>query len=60
MYITGCYDKKYFCTYKEQCIYWFNQGGWRNNRGTIQKLREQGALIDVYLACNEIGKAILS
>ena len=35
MYITGSFDKRYFCTYEEQCIYWFNQGGWQNNKRTI-------------------------
>lgn len=60
MYITGSYDKRYFCTYEHQCIYWFNQGGWQRNTGTIRKLRERGILLDVYSQCNEIGKAILS
>jgi len=60
MYITGSFDKRYFCTYEEQCVYWFNQGGWQNNKQTIRKLRDQGILMDVYFACNEIGKAILS
>ena len=38
MYITGSYDKKYFCDYEEQCIYWFNHEGWCKNKGTIKKL----------------------
>ena len=27
MYITGGYNKRYFCDYKHQCIFWFNRGG---------------------------------
>ena len=27
MYTTGYYDKRYFCIYEHQCIYWFNQEG---------------------------------
>ena len=60
MYITGSYEKRYFCTYKYQYIFWFNCGGWCKNSGTIRKLRERSLLIDVYSACNEIEKAILS
>ena len=60
MYITGSYEKRYFCTYEHQCVFWFNRGGWRKNAGTIRKLRERSLLLDVYSTCNEIGKAILS
>ena len=60
MYITGSYEKRYFCTYEHRCIFWFNRSGWRKNSRTIRKLRERSLLIDVYSACNEIGKAILS
>ena len=60
MYITGYYEKRYFCTYEHQCVFWFNRGGWRKNTGTIRKLRERSLLLDVYNECNEIGKAILS
>jgi hypothetical protein len=60
MYITGSYERRYFCDYTEQCIYHFNRGGWRRNSGTIRKLRERGLLMAVYLECNEIGKAILA
>ena len=60
MYITGSYEKRYFCTYEHQCIFWFNHGGWRRNNRTINKLRERGSLLEVYEECDEIGKAILS
>ena len=60
MYITGSYNKKYFCDYFEQCVYWFNHGGWQRNRNTVRKLRDYGMLTSIYTQCNEIGKAILS
>ena len=60
MYITGSYNKRYFCDYEEQCIYWFNNGGWQRNQGTIKKLRDRGLIASVYEACNEIGRAIMS
>ena len=60
MFVTGSYDKKYFCTYEHQCVYWFNHGGWRKNTRIINKLRERGTLLEVYDECDEIGKAILS
>ena len=60
MFVTGSYDKKYFCTYEYQYIYWFNHGEWRKNTRTINKLRERGILLEVYDEYDEIGKAILS
>jgi hypothetical protein len=60
MFITGSYEKHYFCTFEHQCVFWFNRGGWRRNRETIRKLRDRGLLLEVYNECNEIGKAILS
>ena len=60
MHITGYYEKKYFCDYFEQCVYWFNHGGWQRNRNTVRKLWAYRMLTSVYTECNEIGKAILS
>ena len=59
--VTWGYNKiKYFCDFTEQCVYAFDHGGWRKNRGTIKKLRSDGNLLYVYEKCNEIGKAILA
>ena len=42
MYITGSYNKRYFCDYEEQCIYWFNN----EDGNAIKKLSRNYEIVD--------------